>query len=119
MPLDTRTDGAGYRRIAGLYAGLRQHQEAAVVKPDMRLFNWDTADMATFEASRQQIIAEAQNQPKHSTLLDKLRAGQPVIVAWSTARPHLPRSSRQYWHALTPKSRPNTACIYEFGSGPG
>jgi hypothetical protein len=79
---------AGYR-ATGLYDALRQHQEAAVVRPDQRRYDW-TADLAGYEASRRAVDADARNQPKHSALLDKLRAGEPVVITWSAVRPLVP-----------------------------
>lgn len=77
-------------RVPGIYAALIEHQEAAVVKPDSRMFDWLTNNPDEYEASRLKVIADAQNQPKHSTLLDKLRAGKPVLVECGTLRPYLP-----------------------------
>lgn len=82
--------GVGYRRMPGLYAGLTERQEQAVIKPDERTLNWDTLNPQTFEESRTAAIAAAKIQPKRSTLLDKLRRGEPVIVEGATAREHLP-----------------------------
>ncbi|MFZ0712632.1 hypothetical protein [Mycobacterium sp.] len=77
-------------RVPGLYAGLLERQEAAVIKPDERTFDWDTTVMATFAQSRTAAAAAAKIQPKRSTLLDKLRRGEPVVVEGATAREHLP-----------------------------
>lgn len=81
---------AGAYRAAGLYGRLRERQEANAVRPDQRAYDWETADPARFEVSRRAPITEVKNQPKHSPLLDKLRAGEPVVVTWGTVRPLVP-----------------------------
>jgi hypothetical protein len=87
VPVDLDAAAAGHQRIPGLYAGLTEHQAAAVIQPDVRLYDWHADDMT---ASKARVDAEAKIQPRRSTLLDNLRAGKPVVVEWTLARPFLP-----------------------------
>ena len=36
--------GVGYRRLAGIYDWLLEQQSAAVVSPDLRLWNWSPGE---------------------------------------------------------------------------
>jgi hypothetical protein len=78
MPIDNT--GAGYRRLAGLYERLIADQQAAVVRPDLRLLNLTLEDPDAIRADRAAVTAEAKAHPKRSALLDKLLVGDPVII---------------------------------------
>ena len=63
MPIDHA--GVGYRRLPGTYVWLIEQQQAAVIKPDLRLWDWS---------------AEAKAHPQRSARLDKLLVGEPVVI---------------------------------------
>jgi hypothetical protein len=70
--------------------------------------------------SRPSVIAEAARNPKRSALLDKLLAGNPVIVAWTTARPYLP-ADPPHWLSdprITPHIRVYRDDLVEPADGP-
>jgi hypothetical protein len=107
MAVDLR-GSAAYRRIAGLYAALLADQQAAVVKPDLRLVNWDLNDADEVAADRAAIEAEAKANPRRSTLLDKLTIGSPVIVECTMLRGRLPADA-------PPWMREGHACVRVYG----
>ncbi len=78
MPIDHA--GVGYRRLPGTYAWLIEQQQAAVIKPDLRLWDWSLEAPDAIAADRAAVEAEARAHPHRSTLLDKLLVGEPVIV---------------------------------------
>ncbi len=92
MPIDA--DGAGYRRVEGLRAELISEQMAAVIKVDPRLLPWeDELPAAEFAIAKTRLAVEAAAHPRRSTLLDKLRAGEPVVVQTTMLRGRLPANA--------------------------
>ena len=91
MPIDNSDRGAGYRRIAGLRAVLTAEQEAAVIKVDLRLLPWgEDLPAGEFDRRRAELEADAPANPRRSTLLATLRAGEPVAVELSMLHGRLP-----------------------------
>ena len=57
----------------------------------MRLYDWNAADIT---ASKDRVTDEARKHPRRSTLFDKLRDREPVVVEWLMARPFLSADDR-------------------------
>ncbi len=89
MPIDH--DDNAFQRIDGLPAKLQAHQEEAVARTDMRLLPWESDCGADeFAAAKKQLQAQAAANPRPSTLLDKLKAGEPVVVETTLVRTMVP-----------------------------
>jgi len=118
VPIDHA--GVGYRRLPGTYAWLIAQQQAAVVKPDLRLWDWSLEHPDAIAADRAAVKAEAQAHPQRSTLLDKLLVGEPVIVGLTDLAGRLP-ADRPEWLSdsrITPCVRVYPDDLVEPADGP-
>jgi hypothetical protein len=89
MAVDLR-GGAAYRRITGLRESLIEEQQEAVISIDLRALDWTLTDPDEIAADRAELVACTKANPQRSVLLDKLLAGEPVIVELSALHGRLP-----------------------------
>jgi hypothetical protein len=110
-----------------LRAALTADQQAAVVKPDLRLLNWELEDPDEIAADKAQLQEWTRANPHRSSLLTKLLAGEPVVVERSALRHRLPpdsppwmREGRGYVRVyaddvVEPADGPAEQCAYRRG----
>jgi hypothetical protein len=89
MAIDLR-GGAAYRRITGLRASLIEQQQEAVITIDLRALDWTLEDPDEIAADRADLQEWTNAHPHRSALLDKLLAGEPVVIELSQLRGRLP-----------------------------
>lgn len=118
MPIDHA--GVGYRRLPGTYVWLIEQQQAAVIKPDLRLWDWSLEDPGAIAVDRAAVTAEAKAHPQRSALLDKLLVGEPVVIGLSDLHGRLP-ADRPEWLSdprITPCVRVYPDDLVEPADGP-
>ena len=76
----------------GIYQWLIEHQQRARDSIDTRLLDWNLTDPVRKAADRAALVYETKLQHRQpSELLDKLEAGEPVVVHLPMLFGHLPK----------------------------